>query len=96
MLAGKDWKDFQSCLSRCGLFGTKTCSFQLLMEAINLNIACNNLYNILLLHLIAVFSSFANMPEVDCSGERLSVCRKNLRILKTFSSYSLLKIGKIP
>jgi hypothetical protein len=34
---------------------------------------------------------FNAMSKVDCSGERLSVFCKNLRILKTFSSYQLIK-----
>jgi hypothetical protein len=35
------------------------------------------------------------VAKVDCSGERLRVCRKNLRMLKTFSSYTLIKTRNI-
>jgi hypothetical protein len=43
-----------------------------------------------------IFVSVLTTPKVECSGERLRVCLKNLRILKIFSSYTLIKTRKIP
>jgi hypothetical protein len=35
--------------------------------------------------------SLWNFPKVDCSRERIRVWRKNLRILKEYSSFTLIK-----